>query len=87
MITTLVLNIFYAFAYGISLIVASFGDVVPNNLITTSIVTIKGYYMSLNSIVPLETIVAIIIFDLTFETAVFIYKLVRWGYKKVPTIS
>jgi len=87
MITTFILDIFYGFAYGISLVVASFGTVSDNNLITTSIVTLKTYYNSLNAYIPIDTIIAIVAFDLAFEGIYFIYKLVRWGYRKVPGIS
>ena len=87
MITDLILQIFYGFSYGISLVVASFGEVSSSNAITSSILTFKTYYMSLNEFIPLDTIVTIIAFDLIFESAVFLYKLVRWGYRKVPGIS
>lgn len=87
MITKFILDIFYTFAYGISLVVASFGTVSNNNTITDSIVTLKTYYNSLNAYVPIDTLMAIIVFDLAFEGSYFLYKLVRWGYKKVPGIS
>lgn len=87
MITTFILNIFYGFSYGISLVVASFGIVSDNNAITNSIVTLKNYYISLNDYLPLDTMLAIVAFDLAFEGIYFIYKLVRWGYRKVPGIS
>jgi hypothetical protein len=87
MITDLILQIFYGFSYSISLVVSSFGEVNDNNAITTSITILKTYYMSLNEYLPIDTILAIIAFDLAFEGSVFIYKLVRWGYKKVPSIS
>lgn len=87
MITTILLDIFYGFVYGVSLVVASFGTVSDNNSITESITTMKTYYMSLNEYLPLDTILAIVAFSLTFEGSVFLYKLVRWGYRKVPMIS
>jgi len=87
MITNLILQIFYSFAYGISLIVSSFGEVSTNNAITTSVTAFKTYYMSVNAYIPIDTIVTIIAFDLAFEATVFLYKLVRWGYTKVPGIS
>lgn len=87
MITTLILNLFYGFAYGISLVVSSFGDVSSNNAITTSITAFKTYYMSVNAYIPIDTIVTIVAFDLAFEAVVFLYKLVRWGYQKVPGIT
>lgn len=87
MITDLILDIIYRFVYGISLIVASFGEVSENNNVTTAITTLKNYYMSLDAYVPLDTIVSIVAFSLAFEGVYFIYKLVRWGYRKVPGIT
>jgi len=87
MITNLILQIFYGFSYGISLVVSSFGEVSTNNAVTTSVTAFKTYYMSLNAYIPIDTIVTIIAFDLAFEGAVFLYKLVRWGYQKVPGVT
>lgn len=87
MISTILLNILYLFALGITTIIATFGDVSANSAITTGLSTMATYYMSLNEYLPINTLVAIIAFDLVFELAVFIYKLVRWGYQKVPGIT
>jgi len=87
MIITLLLNIVYVFALGIVTLISTFGDVSQNSAITTGISTMAEYYMSLNDYLPISTILAIIAFDLVFELGVFTYKLVRWGYQKVPTIS
>jgi len=69
------------------LVVSQFGDVPDNNAITTSITTFKSYYLSINDFVPLNTILAIVAFSLTFEGVYFLYKMIRWGYQKVPGIS
>jgi hypothetical protein len=87
MITTAFLNIIYSFVYGISLIIAGNGTVTANNAITTAITTLKTYYTSLNDYLPIDTILAIVAFSLAFEGIYFIYKLIRWGYRKVPGIS
>lgn len=87
MITDILLNIIYQFVYTISLAVSSFGDVAADNNITTAITTFKTYYVSLNSYLPIDTIVAIVAFSLAFEGVYFLYKLIRWGYQKVPGIS
>jgi len=87
MITTFILNIIYFFVYGITLLFSAFGEVSANNDITTSIVALKTYYISLNNFLPLGTIVAIIAFDLAFEGVVFLYKGIRWAYQKVPFIN
>lgn len=87
MIVDFLIKIVYYFVYGITLVVSQFGDVPDNNAITTSIATLKTYYVSLNSYMPLDTILAIVAFSLTFEGVYFLYKLIRWGYQKVPGIS
>ena len=87
MIVNAILQIFYAFSYGISLVVSSFGEVSTNNAVTTSVTAFKTYYMSVNAYIPIDTILAIVAFDLAFEGAMFLYKLVRWGYQKVPGIT
>jgi len=87
MITNGILDIVYAFVWGISRLVGSFGEVSENNAITTSLVNMKSYYTSLNDYVPLDTILAIVAFSLAFEALYFTYKLIRWGYRKVPGIT
>jgi hypothetical protein len=87
MITTFILDILYKFVVGITTVIASFGTVSDNNAVTTSIVSLKTYYVSLNAYIPIDTIVAIVAFVLAFEGIYFLYKLIRWGYRKVPGIS
>lgn len=87
MITTFILNIIYFFVYAITLLFAGFADVSASNAITDSIVAFKSYYMSLNAYIPLNTIVAIVAFDLAFEGMMFLYKGIRWAYQKVPMIN
>lgn len=87
MIITALLNVVYAFVYSISLVVGQFGDVTSSNAITDSILTLKSYYVSLDMILPLTVLLAIIAFDLAFEGFVFAYKMIRWAYTKVPSIN
>lgn len=87
MIITLILNIIYVFVLGIVLVISSFGDVSQNSEITNALTNISQYVIALDGLFPVTTLIAIIAFDLAFELAVFIYKLVRWGYQKVPGIS
>ncbi len=84
---TIILNILYFFALGITFIISGFGDVQANNAISSGITAMATYYNSLDEYLPITTLVAIIAFDLIFELSVFIYKLVRWGYQKVPGIT
>lgn len=87
MITTILLNIIYVFVLGITSIISQFGDVTANGAITSSIATISSYAVALNEFIPLTVLIAIILFELTFETAVFTYRLIRWGYQKVPGVN
>lgn len=62
-------------------------DVSASTEITTSLTNVANYIFSLNSIFPIATIIAIISFDLTLEGFVFLYKGIRWIYKKIPGVS
>ena len=87
MIADILLNIVYVFVLGITQLVAGFGDVTPNNNITTALTTISSYLSPLNNYLPFATILAIVAFDLTFEASYFLYKLIKWGYQKIPGIN
>ena len=87
MIITAFLNIVYVFVLGITYVISQFGEVSTNNAITDAVVTLKTYYTSLDAFLPLSTLVSIIAFDLAFEGAVFLYKMIRWSYQKVPMIN
>lgn len=80
-------NLIYVFVLGINSLLASFGEVSQNNNITSAISNLKGYYISLNTIVPIDTILQIVAFALAFEGFVFLYKLIKWGYQKIPGIT
>lgn len=87
MISTVILNILYIFVLGITILIGDFGDVSENNAITNGISALKGYYMSLNDFLPIDVIVAIIAFDLAFEAVLFLYRLLKWAYTKIPGVS
>lgn len=87
MITTILLNIIYVFVLGITSVISQFGDVSQNNAITDALATMSAYLVALNDFLPVSTLLAIIAFELAFEASVFTYKLVRWGYQKVPGIN
>jgi hypothetical protein len=87
MITDAILSIVYLFVSGITVLLSSLGEVSATNTITDGIVSIKTYYNSLASFLPITTILAIVAFDLAFEGFVFTYKMIRWGYQKVPMIN
>lgn len=58
----------------------------PLNLVN-SISNVSPYYSSLSMIFPIGTLLVIVTFDILFEVAVLTYKLIRWGYQKIPFIN
>ena len=87
MITDAILNLVHFFVQGIVLIFALLGDVTVSPSITAGIEAIKPYYMAIDPIFPIGVVVGIIAFDVIFEAALLLYRLVRWGYQKVPGVS
>jgi len=87
MIITALLNLVYAFVALIASFFTGLADVVLPSGITTAITAASGYYTSLNTYLPLNTAITIVAFDVVFETAYFIYKMIRWAYQKVPMIN
>lgn len=87
MILTALLNLIYQFLSFILSPILNFSDVVLSTKIATSIATASGYYHSLNSILPVDTLIEILSVSLTFEGLYLFYKLIMWVIKKIPTIN
>jgi hypothetical protein len=87
MITVILLNIVFVFVSGILIIFRTFGTVSADSNISAGITAISQYITPLNAILPIDTIVAILVFELVFESLYFTYKLIKWGYQKVPMIN
>jgi len=87
MIVDALLAILFLFVRLVTSIFTIQADVPINNFLTTSIAAAAGYYSAMNAFFPFGTLFAIIAFDLTFEGIFFIYKLIRWGYQKVPGVN
>lgn len=87
MITDALLGILTSFLNFVFSYFATQADVPLNNGITTAVTFASTYYTAMNAFFPFSTIFAIIAFELTFEGIYFIYKLIRWGYQKVPGIN
>lgn len=87
MIFDYIFMLFYQFVLFIMSFATELPDVTANNDLTTSIITFKAYYSSVDMFFPLLPLFAIIAFDLSFELKWFTYKLIRWAYTKVPFIN
>lgn len=87
MIISAILNLFYAFVSLIAGLFSNLADVTLPASIASAISTASGYYASLNAYLPLDTAITIVAFDVIFEGAYFVYKMIRWAYQKVPMIN
>ena len=87
MIVDTLLEFVYVFVAGIASLVSLFGDVVPNPTIGVAFSTMTSYYAAINAYLPVDTLLAILAFDLIFEASYLSYKLLKWAYSKVPGIT
>ena len=87
MITTALLNILYYFIVGITSPIRALPDVSLPEGLTSAIQTASGYFTSLNTILPMDTMITILGVSLAFEGLYIIYKLIMWVIKKVPGLN
>ena len=87
MITTAIFNLFFWIVSALVSPILLFSDVSLSPDFTTSIATASGYYHSLNSILPVDTMIQILGISLAFELAYLIFKVIMWVLKKIPTIN
>lgn len=62
-------------------------DVTLDSNISSAITSASNYIKNVDAIVPISTVVAIIGVYLSIELAIFVYKLIMWLIKKIPTIN
>jgi len=86
MITSAFLNIIFD---ALSYLVGFLPDVSLNNSFTTAITTASGYLTALHNLLPYTVVVilAIIAFDVAFETGYLLYKVIYWVIRRFPTQS
>lgn len=87
MITVILLNIILAVVNGILYLFSTLGPIQSNDPVVEGIVQISSYISPLNNILPIDTILQILVFELVFETAYLTYKFIKWGYQKIPGIN
>lgn len=87
MIGAVLLSILFLFIEGILLILRSFGSVQEESAITNGLTVMGEYLAPLNSILPIDTLLLILAFDLIFEGLYLTYKVIKWSYKKVPLVN
>jgi len=87
MITDALLGLLVGFLNAVFSFLTTQADVPVTNGITSAVTAAASYYSALNSFFPMDALFAIISFELAFESIYFIYKLIRWTYRKVPGIT
>lgn len=87
MIITAILNLVFVFLGFVLSPLSLLGDVSLNSNFASSLATASGYYHSLNVILPMDTMLAILGVSLAFEGAYLIFKLVMWIIAKIPTLN
>lgn len=61
--------------------------VLPDTNMVAAVSTANGYIAAVKDFIPNGTILAATAFLLFFELAYAGYKVVRWGYQKIPGIT
>jgi hypothetical protein len=87
MITNAILYILYGFIYLITAPIRLFSDVSLPAAINDSISSIGSNLALLNQVIPVSTIITILGIMLAIESAIFIYKGIRWIYNKIPGVN
>jgi hypothetical protein len=86
MITSAFLSLFFG---AVSILLGFLPAVSSNSAFGSAIATGSSYLSAIHSFIPLLTItlLAIIAFDVLFESAYLLFKVVYWVIRRIPTQS
>jgi len=87
MIVDFLITIIYNVVALIVNLFAILPDVTLPTAINDALVSVSPYYKGIETVFPVDTLVEIVGVELIFIGAVFTYKIIRWGYKKIPGIG
>ena len=87
MILTGLLNLIFVILGLILSPLINVADVTLSSNFSSAITNASGYYHSLNSILPVDTMLQILGVSLVMEGAYLTYKLIMWVIQKIPTIN
>jgi len=89
MITNGLLFVVYAWVTGLGELLSGDGDVTANTGLVASVSTASGYMALIYGILPLSTIAILgsLAILLVFEIGLGVYKVVKWGYSKIPGVN
>lgn len=88
-LTNLISSFISFFFNTVSFLLSYLPDIPAYSSITTAITTTGGYIASIYSFIPyiITTILAILAFDIIFETGYFLFKVIYWVIRRIPTQS
>ncbi|KKM24488.1 hypothetical protein LCGC14_1604600 [marine sediment metagenome] len=87
MITTSILFILFAALSVLFLPIKLLPNASLPEGLSDAINTAGQYLAGINTILPLTTLFTIFGFFLVIELSIFVYKLIMWAIKKIPTIN
>jgi hypothetical protein len=87
MITSALLTLFYGLIYALLSPLRALPDVSINTDIGSAIASASGYLSSIDFILPVATIVAVVGLFLTIEGSILVYKGINWLIRKIPGIN
>lgn len=87
MILTIFLDLIYYLIYAITSPIRLLADATLPSGFLSAIQTSGGYISSLNQILPIDTILALLSIYVGIEIAFLSYKLIMWLIKRLPTQS
>jgi hypothetical protein len=87
MITYYLILIFVDILLGLLTPVSYLPNATISPLILGAISQVGGYIAAIDSIFPVSALLSVIGLYVGVEAAIFTYKVIMWGIKKIPTIS
>lgn len=87
MIVTAFIQTIYYLVYAICSPFLLLPNVTLPQAFADTITTASGYLSSLNSFLPIDTIITILKISIAIEVAYLTFKLIMWVIKRIPTQS
>lgn len=87
MITNALIYIIYGLLYVLTFPLRLLPDVSLPADATSAITSIGTYLANANNVIPLTTLASVLASVIAIELAIFTYKSIMWGIKRLPTQS
>lgn len=89
MLTNALLYLIAGWVGTFGLTLFAFGDISANSSVVSAISTAQGYLHVAYNVLPSTTTAVIACFGvlIAFEISLTVYRLIKWGYSKIPGIT